>query len=113
MSSVSVNKLLALLERVLNDALLHECETVVVIRRPSGYRFESETGASLAFLPQDQTTWQDILNVLIRLNEDAARHGCVDCVTADDMEYAAYIHIRANGKYFQGKVEAIVQRLRS
>ena len=109
----NVSKLLVLLERVLNDALLHECETVVVTRSTSGYRFETESGASLAFLPQGQTTWQDILDLLIRLNDDATGHGCIDCVTADDMEHAAYIHIRANSKYFQGKVEAVVQRLRS
>jgi hypothetical protein len=113
MSRDSAKKLLAVLERVLNDALTHECERVIVTRVTSGYRFETELGASLAFLPQGATTWQDVLDLLIRLNDDATGHGCVDCVTSDDMEHEAQIHIRANSKYFEGKIEAIVQRLGS
>jgi hypothetical protein len=114
MSSVSANKVLALLERVLNDALAHECQTVFVTNSPQGFRFETETGASLAFLPHGQVSWQDIFDVLTRLNTDAAHHGRADCVTLDEMEDDVLcIHVKAHNAYFSGNVEAIMKRLSS
>ena len=48
-NSSSAEKLLAVLGRVLKDATAHECTAILVLDEGSGIRFQTETGASLAF----------------------------------------------------------------
>jgi hypothetical protein len=113
MSSLSANKLLVLLERVLSDALTHEADTVLVCQTPHGLRFETDSGASLAFVPHGQASWKDIFELLTRLNTDAAHQGHADCVTLDEMEDdVLYIHLKAHQAYFSGNLEAIIGRLK-
>jgi hypothetical protein len=71
-SSSSAVKLLSVLGRVVKDATLHDCSAVVVVDEGSGVRFQSEAGASLAFLPGNQVPWGDTLAFFTKLRDEAA-----------------------------------------
>jgi hypothetical protein len=113
MPSFAADKVLVLLERVLEDALAHEVSRILVTATSSGFRFETEIGASLGFLPRIQVVWQDVQGIFERLQADAQQHGFSDCVTVDAAGERVTVTLKGNESYFSGRVKAIMEQLRT
>ena len=100
-NSSSAEKLLAVLGRVLKDATAHECTAILVLDEGSGIRFQTETGASLAFLPANQIPWQDAMAVFTMLGEDATKSGFPGCVVIDKSESLVTLRLAENAPYLR------------
>ncbi len=105
-TSSTAAKLLAVLGRVVKDATSHECTAIVVVSERAGIRFQSETGASLAFLPSGQVAWPDALAFFTRLGQDASNSGFPGCVVIDESKTLVTIRLVENAAYLRRAVNS-------
>src|SRR5437763_5327988 len=99
MNPSSAKKLLSVLERVTKDSAGHRFSVIVVVSDSQGVRFESDTGASLAFLPNTQVSWHDALAVFTNMAEDATNSGCPGCVEIEEQRVT--LNVAENTAYIR------------
>jgi hypothetical protein len=112
MSAISSKELFHVLEEVLQDAVAHAADCIIVTAGCAWFRFNADTGTLVASIPHGRTVWPAVRDLFLRLRADAEAHGFSKCVVVNDGTKGITVLLSGNERYFHRKVGGIMNRLR-